>query len=85
MVQEVTETLLLIQMEELSYGASPVQGGSGGGSTHILLTESDLSALENNLDEILIVSGGGGASTYYTGWNGTWDMLVVTWEEQEHD
>ena len=54
-----------------SYGASPVQGGSGGGSTHILLTESDLSALENNLDEILIVSGGGGASTYYTGWNGT--------------
>ena len=54
-----------------SYGASPVQGGSGGGSTHILLTESDLSALKNNLDEILIVSGGGGASTYYTGWNGT--------------
>ena len=54
-----------------SYGASPVQGGSGGGSTYILLTESDLSALENNLDEILIVSGGGGASTYYTGWNGT--------------
>ena len=54
-----------------SYGASPVQGGSGGGSTHILLTESDLSALENDLDEILIVSGGGGASTYYTGWNGT--------------
>lgn len=54
-----------------SYGASPVQGGSGGGSTHILLTESDLSALENNLDEILIVSGGGGSSTYYTGWNGT--------------
>ena len=53
-----------------SYGASPVQGGSGGGSTHILLTESDLSALKNNLDEILIVSGGGGASTYYTGWNG---------------
>ena len=54
-----------------SYGASPVQGGSGGGSTHILLTESDLSALKNNLDEILIVSGGGGAATYYTGWNGT--------------
>ena len=54
-----------------SYGESPVQGGSGGGSTHILLTESDLSALKNNLDEILIVSGGGGASTYYTGWNGT--------------
>ncbi|MBD9114938.1 hypothetical protein EGP95_04060, partial [bacterium] len=54
-----------------SYGASPVQGGSGGGSTHILLTESNLSALKNNLDEILIVSGGGGASTYYTGWNGT--------------
>ena len=53
-----------------SYGESPVQGGSGGGSTHILLTESDLSALKNNLDEILIVSGGGGASTYYTGWNG---------------
>ena len=54
-----------------SYGASPVQGGSGGGSTHILLTESDLSALKNNLDEILIVSAGGGAATYYTGWNGT--------------
>ena len=54
-----------------SYGASPVQGGSGGGSTHILSTKSDLSALKNNLDKILIVSGGGGASTYYKGWNGT--------------
>ena len=63
--------LLLIQMEELVMVQVQFKEDPGGGSTHILLTESDLSALENNLDEILIVSGGGGASTYYTGWNGT--------------
>ena len=43
---------------------------SGGGATHIALSSGQLFNLENNINEILIVSGGGGGSTYRTAQNG---------------
>ena len=46
--------------------------GSGGGSTHITLENSLISQI-TNLDKLIIVSGGGGASTWTSGdgWSGT--------------
>ena len=46
--------------------------GSGGGSTHIALEDSLISKI-TNLNKIIIVSGGGGASTWTSGnsWAGT--------------
>ncbi len=43
---------------------------SGGGATHIALSSGQLFNLENNINEILIVSGGGGGSTYRTAQKG---------------
>lgn len=39
-------------------------GSSGGGATHIATISGVLSSLENNKDNILIVSGGGGGANY---------------------
>ena len=39
--------------------------GAGGGATHIALKSGLLSSLENDIDKILIVSGGGAGSYFY--------------------
>ena len=47
-----------------SYGTTSIYVGSGGGATHIALSPGELSSLSENIDDILIVAGGGGAGGY---------------------
>ena len=47
-----------------SYGTTGKYVGSGGGATHIALSNGELSSLSENIDDILIVAGGGGAGGY---------------------
>lgn len=49
-----------------SYGTTNKYVGSGGGTTHIALTDGVLSSLSENISDILIVAGGGGAGGYET-------------------
>lgn len=48
-----------------------IYSASGGGATHIATKSGLLSTLENSKDEILIVAGGGGATSYQNQ-NSTW-------------
>ena len=45
-------------------GTPLVYSGSGGGATHIAKTSGVLSSLQNELDKILIVAGGGAGNSY---------------------
>ena len=47
-----------------TYGTTSKYLGSGGGATHIALSDGVLSSLSENIDDILIVAGGGGAGGY---------------------
>ena len=47
-----------------TYGNTSKYLGSGGGATHIALSNGILSSLSSNIDDILIVAGGGGAGGY---------------------
>lgn len=50
-----------------SWYVSNEMWGSGGGATHIALKSGLLSSLENNVDKVLIVSGGGGGAYAFSG------------------
>lgn len=52
-----------------AYTDSTSTCGSGGGATHIATISGVLSSLENNKDNILIVSGAGGGGNYCNDWN----------------
>lgn len=47
-----------------SYGTTNIYVGSGGGATHIALSDGLLSSLSENTGDILIVAGGGGGGGY---------------------
>lgn len=50
-----------------SPGRKDIYSASGGGATHIATKSGLLASLENNINQILIVSGAGGGGTYYNG------------------
>ena len=52
-----------------AYTDSTSTCGSGGGATHIATISGLLSSLENNKDNILIVSGAGGGGNFCNNWN----------------
>ena len=59
-----------------AYNGGGIGDMSGGGATHIAFSSGELYTLENSVDKIIIVSGGGGGEDTCEDWNTATETIV---------